>query len=302
MKINSKKAKELLCAGGVVAIPTETVYGLAARVDSPSAIEKIFTLKGRPANNPLIVHIGSKAEIKATMPGLDALMSAFWPGPMTVVLPVEENSILPVVRANLPTCAFRMPNHPVTLDLLQETGPLVAPSANLSGSPSATKPEHVEKDFGIDFPVLDGGSCHHGVESTILICNEGIWQLGRLGAISQEKIAEVLGYSPEFVTKKGIICPGQLLSHYAPKAKLYLEEHPCQAVIGFSNRSYSKGCKLFSLSHSEDPIEAARNLYDTLRELDNEGIQEAWIDMDFPSTGLWKTIRERLHKAASNKS
>ncbi len=299
MKINSKEAKELLESGEVVAIPTETVYGLAAKWDNPVAIKKIFTLKGRPSHNPLIVHVGSKEEVKSDVDALDALISAFWPGPMTIVLPVQENKILPIIRANLPTCAFRMPNHPLTLELLKETGPLVAPSANLSGSPSATKREHVEKDFGADFPVLDGGPCLHGVESTILIYNDGIWQLGRYGAISLEQIAEVLGYMPDFVTKEGIICPGQLLAHYAPKAKLYLEKAPCKQVIGFSNRSYPEGSELFALGDDNDPVAVAHNLYATLRKLDQEGIKEAWVDMHFPATGLWKTIRERLMRASN---
>lgn len=141
MIVDAEQAKELLLASKVVAIPTETVYGLAARFDSFDAVSQIFALKGRPASNPLIVHVGSQdvclSFAASKLPGLDRLISAFWPGPLTVVLPIKEERILPVVRANLATCAFRMPNHHVTLELLQHIPPLVAPSANKSGSPLA---------------------------------------------------------------------------------------------------------------------------------------------------------------------
>ena len=306
MKVTLEDAKIRLKAGQVVAIPTETVYGLAARADSNQAVHQVFALKGRPSNNPMIVHIGNSEDcfqyITHRSGHLEAIAEAFWPGPLTMVLPVHKDRIAPIVRANLDTCAFRMPSHPLTLELLQQTMPLVAPSANLSGSPSATKPEHVEHDFGNDFPVLDGGSCLHGLESTIIAFTDGGWQIARLGAISQEELAKVLGYVPKLaeLNKDKPICPGQLYKHYAPKARLFLSDTYKQhgTVVGFGSRRYEGAEKVFILSENIDAQEAASNLYDTLRALDKENISEAWVDMNIPDTGLWKTIRERLNRAA----
>ncbi len=305
MKINIKEAKSLLLSGEVVAIPTETVYGLAALATNGDAVEKIFKLKGRPSHNPLILHVRSADECLhyvASIPdGLEALMSAFWPGPLTLVLPIKEELILPAVRANLQTAAFRMPKHELALQLLQEVSPLVAPSANISGSPSSTNCEHVEHDFGKDFPVLDGASAQHGVESTILVFRDSLWHVARLGAISQEELASHLGYVPALVvaTSHTPICPGQLLAHYAPKAELHLVGPIHEVVIGFGSRHYPGAKRLFLLSDTLDAEESAHRLYTILRRLDQENIPEAWVDMDFPDHGLWKTVRERLTRAAS---
>ncbi len=312
MKINLEKAKELLIQGGVVAIPTETVYGLAAIANNEQAVQQIFSLKGRPAHNPLILHIGNPEEclqyVASKPKGLESLISAFWPGPLTVVVPVKQKAILPAVRANLPSAAFRMPKQSQTLQLLQHVSPLVAPSANLSGSPSATKLEHVEHDFGVDFPVLDGGMCQHGVESTIVIAHQDMWQVARLGAVSQEQLAETLGYLPLLCKANSDtpVCPGQLLAHYAPKAHLVLSDVPfvdcpkkLSVVVGFANRHYPGAERIFSLTETEDATVAAHRLYHVLRQLDVENIQAAWVDMQFPVDGLWKTVSERLSRAAN---
>ncbi len=308
MKINIKEAKSLLLSGKVVAIPTETVYGLAALATNLDAVRAIFALKGRPSHNPLILHIAKPEEClhyAASIPsGLESLMAAFWPGPLTLVLPIKEELVLPEIRANLKTAAFRMPKHELALSLLNEVSPLVAPSANLSGAPSSTRREHVEADFGKGFPVLDGGRSLHGLESTILVYSNERWQIARLGAISQERLKEVLGYIPEIVEANAEkpICPGQLLAHYAPKARLILStdsQNILPAVIGFGDRLYPHAKKVFLLSEKCDANEAAHRLYTILRQLDQENIQEAWVDMQFPETGLWKTVRERLSRAAS---
>lgn len=312
MKINIQEAKELLQSGKVVAIPTETVYGLAASATNPEAVASIFSLKGRPSHNPLILHIGNPDEClryASSKPrGLEALMLAFWPGPLTIVIPVKQELILPAVRANLATAAFRVPKQSQTLELLQQISPLVAPSANLSGSPSATKPEHVEHDFGASFPVLDGAACEHGVESTIVIFDEDRWQVARLGALSQETLASVLGYLPPLaaVNRKAPVCPGQLLAHYAPKARLVLSDTTftdcpkrLDTVIGFGDRSYPGAARVFILADTSNASMAANRLYHVLRELDRQNIHEAWVDMQFPDTGLWKTVKERLSRAAN---
>lgn len=312
MKITVEDAITLLKSGRVVAMPTETVYGLAASIFFPEAIANIFHLKGRPSNNPLIIHLGTADEItlyaKELPPKFELLARKFWPGPLTMVISVIEDTIPAIARAGLPTAAFRIPNHALVREVLKDTGPLVMPSANLSGRPSATSAEHVEKDFGSGFSVLDGGECEKGVESTILCWDHDAWVVIRLGVLAPEDFTEVLGYAPQVIDASDAhqekpLCPGQLYRHYAPKAKLVLVERISMgivgAIVGFSDRTYPKGTRLFSLGDSRDPKVAAHELYSVLRRLDDENMDHAVVDMDFPNHGLWLTLRERLHKAAS---
>lgn len=302
MHIPLDLAKTLLLSNQVVAVPTETVYGLAASLYSETAISQIFQLKKRPLNNPLIIHTATLAEVKAFVtslpPHFEQLADAFWPGPLTLILPVDQK-IHSQVRAELPTAAFRIPKHTTMLELLQQTGPLVAPSANLSGRPSSTSPAHIENDFGVDFPVLDGGPCARGVESTILIfLNE--WRIARLGAISAEELATILPYLPKITSgTKQPLCPGQMFKHYAPQARLHVQGDLNRAslILGFSDRKYNAPSLL--LGASTNPCEVAQNLYSILRMLDLNSVEEAWIDMDFPHTELWATIRERILRAAN---
>lgn len=305
MRISLQEAANLLNNGEVVAIPTETVYGLAARYDLADSVEKIFTIKNRPRQNPLILHLDSVEGMLPFMltepPRFSGLAKTFWPGPLTLVVPIDPQKIPEIVRAGLPTQAFRIPSHPLARDLLRLTGPLVAPSANRSGSPSASLPEHVEHDFGSSFPVLDGGPCQKGVESTILIFDGEKWVLGRLGAIPAEAFSSVLGYVPILSKSEKAICPGQFFRHYAPKAKLHLEKsfEGAECIIGFSDRTYPEKAVKILWGSSQDPEGVLFRLYDTLRKVDLEGIQEVWVDIDFPGDGLWSTLIERLKKAAS---
>ncbi len=311
MRLSAPEAIEQIKQGKVVAIPTETVYGLAARFDHLDAIEQIFQLKGRPHNNPLIIHLADLSQLGDFVidwpEGLTSLARAFWPGPLTIVLPIDKQHIPSLVRAGLPTAAFRVPNHPLAKEILEQTGPLVMPSANLSGRPSATSYLHVEEDFGVDFPVVDGGSCRHGVESTIVLAQKGEWHLLRHGAVSIAQLAEILQKDLEVSVNKRAengapLCPGQLYRHYAPQAKLLLapKEPPngVDCIVGFADRIYPEGIQTFLLGHSDRPEEVSEKLYAVLRELDREEMRLAWVDMRFPIEGLWKTIRDRLMKAA----
>lgn len=310
MRIDIKDSIALLKDGQVVAIPTETVYGLAACIDFPESVERIFSLKGRPQDNPLIIHLAEARDldryISKKPPGLKLLTEVFWPGPLTLVLPIKTELVPESVRANLPTAAFRVPMLQTTRDIIKKTGPLVMPSANLSGSPSATHPMHVEADFGRRFPVLDGGSCSQGVESTILhFSAEGKWEVLRLGALPAEAFENTLGYRPHVVAKEpktAPLCPGQKYRHYAPSAQLHLctshKKIQGSAIVGYNDRHYPENATLFLLGNSTDPTTVARNLYKVLRSIDEQGLSEAWIDLDVPHTGLWLTIIERLQKAA----
>lgn len=308
MKISLKDAIEALRNGKVVGIPTETVYGLAASLHNVQAIKHIYHLKNRPEVNPLIIHTADIATIEEyaaeISPDFHLLAETFWPGSLTLILPIKENRIPSIARSGLTTAGFRIPNHPLALQVIQKTGPLVMPSANLSGSPSATLPEHVENDFGLNFPVLDGGPCNKGLESTILSFINGQWKILRLGSIAAESFQNVLGYLPEFLSSTGSkpTCPGQLFRHYAPKAKLLLGSLSTMPegcfVLGFKERSYPQAKRLIVLGSLSCPDEVAENLYKALRQLDTEGALQAWVDIDFPRVGLWQTIAERLAKAA----
>lgn len=308
MLISLNEAIDLLKSGHVVAIPTETVYGLAASIHQPEAIDEVFSLKKRPMNNPLIVHLADAADIHQYASELprdfDILTDAFWPGPMTIVVSINPDSIPEKARAQLPTAAFRVSAHPLAKAVIEKTGPLLMPSANLSGSPSSTSPLHVENDFGSSFPVLNGGPCDKGLESTILMYTDHRWKIIRLGSISPEEFKSVLGYSPEIVQNtnhKTPLCPGQLYRHYAPKAKLtLLSMIPPDlkgVILGHSNRIYPPGCRVISLGNT--PAAVAESLYHVLRLIDLEGITHTYVDLDVPQEGLWLTIVERLKKASS---
>ncbi|MCB1213115.1 MAG: threonylcarbamoyl-AMP synthase [Chlamydiia bacterium] len=310
MRISFDEACERLQAGDVVAIPTETVYGLAAPINSSLGIEEIFLLKRRPQDNPLIIHLDefqSMQKYASNLPeSVQALAEAHWPGPMTLVVKANQELVPGNVRANLETAAFRVPSYELTRRLVSVVGPLVAPSANVSGSPSSTSPEHVEHDFGRDFPVLDGGVCELGVESTILSWGgDERWQILRLGALSPADFIPTLGYAPKLYTPMGDeppLAPGMNHPHYSPKARLHLGSEGYDGklpyVVGYSDRHYLGAEKVFFLGPSTVPIVVCQRLYETLRAIDREECQEVFVDMQVGDTGLWQTIRERLKRAA----
>jgi L-threonylcarbamoyladenylate synthase len=234
------RAVELLKAGELVAFPTETVYGLGAALFNEKAIQKIFAVKGRPSDNPLIVHIAKKEDAFLVASHVShmasLLIEAFFPGPLTLVLPRKKN-ISSLVTANLDTVALRMPAHPFArtlIELLNE--PVVAPSANLSGKPSATSAEHVLEDFnGKIAAMIDGGKCALGIESTVIRL-EPKPSILRPGSIRAEEIEEVLKQKVEYYTKEGgeaPLAPGMKYRHYAPRApvKLFLSEGEFQAFL-----------------------------------------------------------------------
>lgn len=303
MRLQLEQAIQVLKEQNVLAIPTETVYGLAAALSSEEGIRSIFELKNRPTENPLIVHISNRDDadslISALPPFFDELADQFWPGSLTLVVPASD-AVPAVVRANLPTVGLRVPNHLLTRQLIEQVGPVVAPSANLSGRPSSTSPEHVEADFGQDFPVLDGGACEGGLESTIIVFQEGRWQLGRLGAVSCEELEEVLGYSLQQTENEKPLCPGQMFRHYSPQARLILggERNGTDIVLGFEGREYFGAEKVFCLGDLKRPETVAHNLYKILRALDDDGVDDVWVDFDFPKVGILRVVAERLQKAS----
>lgn len=308
MRLSLVEAVKQLKSGEVIGVPTETVYGLAASLHLPHSIKKIFELKKRPLINPLIVHVAALREVffytQDHPPLFEELAKAFWPGPFTCILQAKLKLVHPLIRANLTTVALRIPACKVTQKLLSLTGPLVMPSANLSGRPSSTLAEHVEEDFGRFFPVLEGGACVKGLESTILLYQDNKWVMGRLGALAAEEFESILGYRPQLIQKKdqeSPLCPGQLFRHYAPQARLILGEeklfNQTSVILGFKERCYPSSHRLISLGSLDQPEQVAKQLYQKLRQLDQEKIESVWVDMDFPSDRLWLTIAERLKRA-----
>ncbi len=295
-------AAALLRAGELVALPTETVYGLAADARQGEAVAGIFAAKGRPAFNPLIVHVPSADAARAHVEWSQAaerLASAFWPGPLTLVLPLTEgHGIASLVTAGLDTLALRCPAHPVAQDLLLAFGgPLAAPSANPSGKISPTEAAHVLAGLdGRIAAVLDGGAAEIGLESTI-VSLAGPPRLLRHGSITREALEVALGAPvAEDVTPAAVQAPGQLSSHYAPDAPLRLAARaaePGEALLGFGD---AEGATL-NLSPSGDLREAAANLFAMLRELDKTAARIAVSPI--PAKGIGIAINDRLKRAAA---
>ena len=295
------EAVDILRGGGLVALPTETVYGLAARADSETAIAAIYRAKGRPDFNPLIVHVAGleRAERLANFDERARLLAErFWPGPLTLVLPLREGAaVAPAVTAGLPTIALRMPAHPLMQAVLREVGvPLAAPSANRSGWVSPTAAEHVLASLGEDAPpVLDGGECAEGLESTIVALRPGGWQLLRPGPIAESAVAAVLGDAMA-VTPGKIEAPGQLARHYSPGKPLRLGASSAgedEFLIGFGD--VAGEC---SLSLSGDLAEAAARLYACLLRAAASNCLRIAV-APIPEEGVGAAINDRLRRAAA---
>jgi L-threonylcarbamoyladenylate synthase len=297
------EAARLLRAGGLVAVPTETVYGLAARADRDESVAAIYRAKGRPAFNPLIVHVAdlfSARHFAEFDEGALLLAERFWPGALTMVLPLRAGApIAPAVTAGLPTVALRCPAHPVMRAVIEKTGlPLAAPSANRSGAVSPTAAAHVVASLGGDIDaVIDGGPCEAGVESTIVALRDGgHWQVLRPGPVTEAQICEVLGRESGAVTSRVIEAPGQLASHYAPGKPVRLGALTAEADefhIGFGAVSGDA-----TLSASGDLAEAAARLYALLHEGAASPLPRIAV-APVPEEGIGIAINDRLRRAAS---
>ncbi|MDR2857065.1 MAG: threonylcarbamoyl-AMP synthase [Novosphingobium sp.] len=295
-------AARVLARGGLVALPTETVYGLAARADSDDAVAAIYRAKGRPDFNPLIVHVAD-LDAAAALAVFDAramrLAAAFWPGPLTLVLPRREDAALAAaVTAGLPTVALRCPAHPVMRAVLAATGlPLAAPSANRSGAVSPTQAAHVAASLGgaVDL-ILDGGACAAGIESTIVALRSGGgWHMLRPGPVTQAQLAALLG-EPAGSAPAGIEAPGQLASHYAPGKPMRLDA--ALAAADEFHIGFGAVAGAVTLSARGDLAEAAARLYAVLH-LAAAAPQPRIAVAPIPTTGIGAALNDRLHRAAA---
>ena len=303
-------ACEILKTGEVVAVPTETVYGLAANGLNLAAVKKIFEAKARPFNNPLILHFANQEQIDPFIldfpPILKQLTAVFWPGPLTVLLP-KSNLVDDLITGGKAQVAIRIPSHPDFHALLQQIDfPLAAPSANLYGRVSPTNAEHVYNQLNGKIPlILDGGPCEKGIESTIIGMENEQVIVYRLGSISIEEIALHLGEVPQIkneATENGI-ASGMVKYHYAPSTPLYFYEKASTQIEQQNGyiffKEYPNNTKIENaiiLSESGDLQESARKLYSALHEFDERGFHNIYIER-FPEQGLGATLNDRLNRA-----
>jgi L-threonylcarbamoyladenylate synthase len=311
----------------VVALPTETVYGLGGNAESDAAVAKIFAAKGRPSDNPLIIHIAEKEQLRTFVTEVpdkaELLMEAFWPGPLTIIFKKKEGVLAETATAGLSTVAVRMPDHPVALALLKSCGlPIAAPSANSSGKPSPTNAQHVLDDLnGKIAGVIDGGATGIGVESTVIDCTEAIPVILRPGGVTKEQLEAVLGnvrvdaaLTDEAARPKA---PGMKYQHYAPNAPLYMVSGTTEFLQSLVEKKRMEGLQVGVLTTEEhaDVYEAdvvlacgkrveletvAAALYDTLRRFNLEQVDVIYSEV-FPNEGVGNAIMNRLQKAAGNK-
>ena len=292
---------DLLRSGGLVAFPTETVYGLGGDARSDLAVARIFEAKGRPRFNPLIVHVPDVAaarEFAVFDARAEAVVARFWPGPLTLVLPLRDAGLSDLVTAGLGSVAVRVPAHPLAQALLRAFGgPLAAPSANPSGRVSPTRAAHVMAGLaGRIAAVLDGGPCAVGVESTILGLVDGP-ELLRPGGLAVEALEAVLGPLTVSGSAEKPTAPGQLASHYAPGAAVRLAAREVRA--GEVRLGFGAGGGDLNLSETGDLVEAAANLFHMLREADLLAAGRGIAVAPVPEVGLGRAINDRLRRAAT---
>ena len=320
----AQKAAQIIQNGGLVAIPTETVYGLGANGLDPEAVAKIFIAKGRPQDNPLILHISEPAEMERFCHSIPEaayrLAERFWPGPLTLVLPARD--IVPkCTTAGLPTVAVRCPDNAVTRQIIKLSGvPVAAPSANISGKPSTTTAQHVlhDHDGKID-AIVDGGPCQVGVESTIVDLTEDRPRLLRPGGITPEQLLQVLG---DLVVDKAVTgqidqdavvkAPGMKYRHYAPHCQVLIVSGSREAAAAYINAHYAPGdrvlcfqeelplyanCDPLAYGKEEDPLTLSAGLFDALRELDKPDVKRVFARCP-EGGGVAYAVQNRLKKAA----
>ncbi|WP_430339864.1 L-threonylcarbamoyladenylate synthase [Rossellomorea vietnamensis] len=317
-------AAKILQQDEVVAFPTETVYGLGANATSDRAVEKIFKAKGRPSDNPLIVHISNKGQLDGLVEEIpvDAakLIEAYWPGPLTIIFKNKEGVFSGKVTAGLDTVGIRMPDHPVALSIIEAAGlPIAAPSANRSGKPSPTTAQHVIDDLdGRIAGVVDGGETGVGVESTVVDCTGEIPVILRPGGITKEQLEVVVGkveVDPSLKEGKGAPkSPGMKYTHYAPDAPVYLVDGSKEDVQRLVDEKKGEGLKvgvltteermdwyqadiIFSVGRRHDLNTVAQHLYDTLRAFNRSDVDIIFSEI-FPEEGVGLAIMNRLQKAA----
>ncbi len=302
MRVDLNEAIRLLAGGGVVAFPTETVYGLGARAADVAAVAEVFRLKARPTFDPLIVHVADADcawSLAAEVPDAARRLAAtFWPGPLTLVLP-KRSTVPDLVTAGLDGVGLRVPVHPLARALVEAVGPLAAPSANPFGGVSPTAAEHVEASLGDAVAVLDGGPCEVGVESTVLAVDGDVVTWLRPGGVPLEAIEAVVGPVSEAVDSGVPRAPGRLLRHYAPRTPLWLDVPvPVEGRFGWMGLGTPPpGPWVTCESLGENDVRAAQRLFACLRSLDGRSL-DGIIAHRLPPSGLGRAVNDRLERAS----
>lgn len=312
MKITLEKAVDLIKQGETVAIPTETVYGLAADAFNVNAVKKIFEQKGRPADNPLIVHISNLKQLQEVVSeipdDLRKLTNHFWPGPLSLVLK-KKSTVPDIVTGGLDTVAVRMPDHSLSLSLIEKTGPLTAPSANKSGRPSPTNPKHITEDFGDDLPILDGGASKLGLESTVLDLSCEFITILRPGFIDAAMIENCLGKKVKVMEQSdkssGKKSPGTRFTHYKPKASVKWLNETVNNISDPKNYFIFHSRKIKSINQKNihayggDYSSLARDLYDHFRTADHLSCRTIFIEplKESDMHSLIPALKDRIERA-----
>jgi L-threonylcarbamoyladenylate synthase len=298
-----REAADVLRGGGLVAFPTETVYGLGADAANPAAVATIFAAKGRPATNPLIVHVTGESQARSLAadwpPAAAKLAAAFWPGPLTLVV-TKAAAVPSPVTAGGPTVALRCPAHPVAAALVREFGPVAAPSANRSGELSPTTADHVLRSLGdaVDL-ILDGGPCPGGLESTVVDVYGPTPRLLRPGLVTLDQLTAVVGdvVLGSAVSGGPMPSPGMLTRHYAPRTALECAATPAEAEF-LANLYETAGLRVARYAVPDDPTAAAARLYADLHALDAGGFDRIIVALP-PDVENWRAIRDRLTRASA---
>jgi L-threonylcarbamoyladenylate synthase len=298
-----ERAVEVLRAGGLVAFPTETVYGLGADAANADALRRLFAVKGRPHDHPVIVHAARAAqldELGRDIPAVaHALGDAFWPGPLTLVVARRAGRVAPEATGGRDTVGIRVPDHPVALQLLDAFGGgIAAPSANRFGRVSPTTAAHVRADLGADVDlVIDGGACAVGVESTIVDVTGPAPAVLRVGGVSEILLAEVVGAPLARRTSGEVAAPGTLAAHYSPRARVELVD--AAGLAGLAEQLRAQGLTVGVLDAPADVNEYARVLYGRLRELDERGVDVILAAPPADDGDLGAAVADRLRRAAA---
>lgn len=321
------QAAKLLRDNEVVAFPTETVYGLGGNAKADEAVQKIFAAKGRPSDNPLIIHISNPDQLKEFVEEIpekaEMLIKHFWPGPLTLIFKKKDGILSEIATAGLPTVAVRMPQHPVALAIIEESGlPIAAPSANRSGRPSPTTANHVWEDLnGRVSAIIDGGEAGIGVESTVVDCTGAIPQILRPGGITKEQMMSVIGkvtVDPAITNEEmAPKSPGMKYTHYAPDAPLFLVKGRKEFIQQLIREKRKEGLRVGVLTTEENldyydcdvvracgrreqPESVASSLYETLRGFNHDEVDIIYSEM-FSNVGVGQAIMNRLNKAAGHR-
>ena len=319
MKATVAQAAAHIQAGELVAFPTETVYGLGADASNDTAVAKIFAAKGRPADHPLIVHIASSAQVfdyaSSVPPFAERLMAAFWPGPLTLILP-RKPGVATAAAGGQSSMGLRCPAHPLALDFLRASGTGVAgPSANKFGRVSPTTAKHVRQEFGDTLMVLDGGPCAVGIESSIVDCTRSAPVLLRPGVLTREQLSAACGVpilGAEDQPDGAPRAPGTLESHYAPNAKVRLMDakaiQTALDLLGADAKHIAvyarsivriKSTQVLYRRMPDDALATAEQLFAVLRDFDGQGVKLIWIE-PVPAALEWDGVRDRLSRAAAS--